>query len=256
MTKNRAFRALNYIGADLIERSEQPEPSEPSRRSRAGLWTKSVAVAACAAIVIGGGYTVYRNRYRFIPICGGYEYQHQNLFPSEYIFPIAFQSETSDFPLDEVRITVSFGWNAADRDYFRETHDFHEIRLLVLDDKKKEGWDDFNKYTVRTLDNEELCSDAYFVSEKYDRQLIREFEHSETVTVPAEIFDQPYGSFCFAIGCSYTFYKDDPDRRLEKGYRIRGLSGDIFYKVQGNRVIVSTDPRLIPGNGGTVLYGE
>ena len=51
---NRTYRAMDFIGDDLIERSRPDLPA--LSRPRTALWVKSVAVAASAGLIVGGAY--------------------------------------------------------------------------------------------------------------------------------------------------------------------------------------------------------
>ena len=266
MTKNRAFRALNYIGADLIERSERPEQSELSRRSRAGLWTKSVAIAASVAVVVSGGvYLGVRNwnsggkvdtPSEPEGIRHGYSELNVGPYKAGGEHEIAYETETSVFPIDSVQITVSFGWSGFDNggpvgnyEFYSKTHEYSKVVLRFNDvdiEVSPSRTTVAGKYVLREVDPEEFKTMDYHVYSNFNelieearkenyinkpREVIYQFNHSEMFNIPREVFDNEMGQIVLILETDCTHYYDD-NIRPSNELAIEAL----YYRVEGNLV--------------------
>lgn len=98
--KNRAFRALEFIGDDLIRRAKEDTEEEVPRRR---VWTKGIAIAASLVLIVGGASFVLLRQ-------GGADNMGKYLSPAD---TTAKDSDVSEQTNSESKPTVPGGLNTS-----------------------------------------------------------------------------------------------------------------------------------------------
>ena len=147
------------------------------------------------------------------------------------IFYCAYRSNKTEFNINDVTLDFYYGgyYYPGVKNELENAHDFPSFELYFTDD---EG----NKFFVKRVEEN-------FVSDKYSCELIYdndwnvvnvEFNHSEAVTIPKEIFTEDVGLIYFGI------YGDNTKDHESQTKFITGKA--IHYKVIGEQVVLSNQP--------------
>ena len=142
----------------------------------------------------------------------------------------AYKSDTNIFDIDNVTLDFYFGYAFYNRgvDYFLQTESYPTFKL---------GFDTENHDIIFVEEiNENLVSEKYgcnlIFSEDNHRIIGIEYNHSETLTIPKELFTQESGIIYFQIYAANQAKNEDTEKCIEgKG---------IKYQVVGDKVILTS----------------
>ena len=147
----------------------------------------------------------------------------------------AYRSDKTEFDIDDVTLDFYYGGYYPSGIEFTKTHaqNYPVFEVYFVDDA------DGSKYFIKRVEEN-------FVSEKYSCELLRDenwyiteikFNHSETITIPKEIFTKESGKIYFQIhGVNVHEQEQEPEKE-PKVHCI--VSNYIFYKVTEGKVILS-----------------
>ena len=141
----------------------------------------------------------------------------------------AYRADTNEFCIDNVSLTFYYGWaydvNCTDG------RDIPEAELYFYNAKQPGAI-----YSIKKIND--------YISDKYKCYLVYnddfcvteiQFEHSETITIPQEVFIEEEGMIYFAIDGEDINNRDN--RREEEEKHI--TSSCIYYHKNGDKVIIS-----------------
>lgn len=163
----------------------------------------------------------------------GYKFKHVDIiFDGGWVGDIAYKSPKSTFNVDEVTLTVSFGSLWAK--YGPEDCDVPEYDIYF---KEHSEYVDESIYTLKTV-RKQFFSEEYCINRVVDGgedwDYHYEFNHTEQITIPKELFTESEGIICLMIGGT----KIGGNMSYQNGYMI--LAGtDIKYQLKGTEVILS-----------------
>ncbi|MCH5147024.1 MAG: hypothetical protein J1F61_03330 [Clostridiales bacterium] len=128
----------------------------------------------------------------------GYKFQLNGVSGREqrWLTSIAYKSDKRTFNIDEVKLTLSFGSLRSGKDVGFDDFDIPEFKIYYADKSRN------NLYTVRNV-QEDFTSEEFGINIIYDvpnNLYYYEFNHSEEITIPKEIFTQSEGIFTITIG--------------------------------------------------------
>ncbi len=157
----------------------------------------------------------------------GFEPSRGGCIPSSG-YHCAYKSDKREFDINDVTLDFYFGAEGADKS---EPPLEHEGIIPILELYFET--DTQEQYLIRK-------SDEYFVSKKYSCTVVYdknrqngkvEYNHSETITVPKELFTKNSGKIAFVV------FSTDIDNRVPKTKCMTTIA--VFYKVNGDKVILS-----------------
>ena len=149
------------------------------------------------------------------------------------IFYCAYRSDKTEFNINDVTLDFYYGgyyYQGAEYE-LENAHDFPSFELYFTDN---EG----NKFLVKRVE-ENFVSDKYSCDLIYDNDwnvINVDFNHSEAVTIPKEIFTEDVGLIYFSI------YSENAKELESQTKVIAGIG--IYYKVIGEQVVLSNQPFL------------
>ena len=149
------------------------------------------------------------------------------------IFYCAYRSDKTEFNINDVTLDFYYGgyyYQGAEYE-LENAHDFPSFELYFTDN---EG----NKFFVKRVE-ENFVSDKYSCDLIYDNDwnvINVDFNHSEAVTIPKEIFTEDVGLIYFSI------YSENAKELESQTKVIAGIG--IYYKVIGEQVVLSNQPFL------------
>lgn len=235
MNRDVFLDAVGYLDADLLAQHLQAK-QKLQRKPKRGLhvWKWSALVAACLCVVVLVGALLLpkpsappsSNETR---LESGFQYQAGSAeSPSNFC---AYKSETNEFDINDVTLDFFYGgyyYNGAEHaieNYLNcPTFDLYFVN------------DQGDQYLVKHVE-ENFVSEKYsceiVFDEKHDPKKIK-FNHSETLTIPPELFTEPSGCVWFEVRGINTWNPDSLGR-------ITGIC--LFYKVENGKVrLYSQDP--------------
>lgn len=163
----------------------------------------------------------------------GFRFQEETCLPKQNNLYCGYKSEKSEFNINEVTFNFYYGLEYVNEslgiEYELEKHSYPSFDIYFADDYGK-------KILVKHVDEN-------LISEKYRCEVVRDkdyyitditFNHSEALTIPKEIFTKNSDIVRFAI------YGTDVTKSLQEYKCI--ATANIFYKVTGEKVILSATP--------------
>lgn len=146
------------------------------------------------------------------------------------IFSCAYKSDKTEFDINDVTLDFYYGVHYYESaEYFRENIcDIPYFEVVFTTD-------DHDKFVVKRVEEN-------LISEKYRCEYIRDenlqlieikYNYWETLTIPAEIFTEESGVIYFG-------FRGDDIRVQNPEFRETGGGKAIFYKVKGDKVILSS----------------
>ena len=147
------------------------------------------------------------------------------------LFLCAYRSDKTEFDIDDVTLDFYYGGWYSDLgiDYDLQQHNFPMFDIYFTNDAH-------DRCFVKRVE-ENLVSEKYRCKFIYDDDwnfIELKFNHSESITIPREIFTENEGVIYFAIFSQNANYTDPEVERIA-GIGIR-------YKVIGERVVLSNLP--------------
>lgn len=140
----------------------------------------------------------------------GYKFKRYNgAIDGGWVGHIAYRSQTSTFAVDEVKLTISFGSCWPKMEYAWDVYYVPEFEIYFADPS---GYIADNFYTARKV-NEQLFSEEYratYVDDEQNNLSYYEFNHSEEISVPKELFSESGGRIRIVIGgMNYAPYNEN-----------------------------------------------
>ena len=147
-------------------------------------------------------------------------------------YECAYRSFKAVFDIDDVTLEFFFGGHYPPNveDYLK-VESIPSFEVCFIDEQGK-------KIVVQRVD-ENFVSEKYRCTWVYDENRNfseTAFNHSETLTVPKEIFSSECGEFWFQVWGVNTKLPDSQMKRLP------GASAPFFYKIIDGKVILSSKP--------------
>lgn len=146
---------------------------------------------------------------------------------------IGYKSETSEFNLSNVTITIGLGDRFYDGITLEREH--HNVPYIDLDcfsvsNYEAENHDDFveTSHYIKRI-NENFISEKFNITDDTDW-----FPYTEEITLPQKIFTGKYG---------YIFFRLLTDPTVKNGYNGAPLISSIkmYYKTDGTKVLLSNE---------------
>lgn len=236
MNRDVFMDAVGYLDTDILAQHLQQKDRlrhNPQRKLRVWKWS---AIAASICVVIALGSVIVPNLMeRFDPIIDtGLESGFKPLAGSEEtLFNFcAYKSDTNEFDINDVTLDFYYGG------YF-----YNGIEFALENDQ---NYPTFDLYFVN--DQGDRClvkhSEENFVSDKYSCEVVFDengymkeikYNHSEQLTIPAELFTKQSGQIWLEIE-GVNILETEPENR--KDIFITGIC--IFYKVNNGQIILSS----------------
>ena len=145
-------------------------------------------------------------------------------------YECAYRSPKAVFDIDDVTLEFFFGGHYPPNvEAFLKVESIPSFEVCFIDEQGK-------KIVVQRVD-ENFVSEKYKCTWMYDENwnfIETAFNHSETLTVPKEIFLKETGSFSFQIRKPFAIEPDFSKQRI--------MGTRIFYKTTGNTVTLSRTP--------------
>ncbi|MGM9680136.1 MAG: hypothetical protein ACI3XR_01375 [Eubacteriales bacterium] len=216
MNNNRVLSAMGCLDDDLLAfAAEDMMTEQKSKILSARFWAKGIAVAASLCLVVGGacGIWVWNNGTAPNSTTGDYD---KTDLPSDssnglnvgFLFPdgcassgayTGYRSDSSRFNPDDVTLTFYFGSKFYDDlDFERESvMDVREVKLYFVND-------DGDQYFIRQtkdwyVSEEYRCIPIWENIENVAKIVGVEYNHSEVITIPRELFTKPSGYIVFKV---------------------------------------------------------
>ena len=152
----------------------------------------------------------------------------------------AYKSDTNIFSMDNVTLEFFYGGNFTDNlEHVREHgSDYPTFELYFMNDEE-------DKILIRTVE-ENFISEKYRCTPKkniFGNVIGWNFNHSEVLTIPKELFTKDSGKVFFVIYAEdVNAYKEDVDAYAGMGPKIDYVTGkNIYYKIDGDNVILSSN---------------
>ena len=147
------------------------------------------------------------------------------------LFHCAYRSDKTEFDIDDVTLDFYYGgwFSNLGIDYDLRQHNFPTFEIYFTNDAN-------DKCFVKRVE-ENLVSEKYRCKFIYDDDwnfIELKFNHSESITIPREIFTENEGVIYFAI------YSKNANHTVPEVEWIAGKA--IFYKIIGEKVILSNLP--------------
>ncbi len=141
----------------------------------------------------------------------------------------AYQADTNEFCIDNVSLTFYYGW-AYDANC-PDGRDIPEAELYFYNETQPTV-----TYPIRNI-NDYISEGyrCYRVYDDYHRVTKIRFEHSESITIPQEVFTGETGLIYFAVKGEDI---NNRDNRIEE-YKGHITSCCIYYHKNGNKVVLS-----------------
>ena len=134
------------------------------------------------------------------------------------IFPIAYSADVNEFGVDNVELTLYFGIN-----FWNNTPSTVYVGFLSLGEKDIDH--PYRTETNFTRENYNCSQSSFQSTTEFS---VYEFNHSEKIVIPAELFQDEYGEILIYV-------TDDP---LDKASR----SVSLFYHKDNGRVTLYNSP--------------
>ena len=236
MSQELIMDAIGYLDTDILaEHLRQKEKLRSKLKSKRiiNAWRWSAVAACCVAVVLIGALLI--PNMTTMPSLGN-DFDLESGFKQSFhgeespINYCAYRSKTNKFDIKHVTLDFYYG-GYYDIDYeLQNTTSYPTFDIYFKDDQG-------NKYLVKHVEEN-------FVSEKYscdfvyddDRNICEiKYNHSETLTIPAELFTKESGKIWFSIEGKNILA---PETDRPQSLVITGIC--IFYNVIDGEVVLSS----------------
>lgn len=236
MSQELIMDAIGYLDTDILAehlRQKERLRNKLKNKKTINIWRWSAVAAGIVGVIMGAMLLIHNQSTPSVGNESVLESGFKQSFHGEEspINYCAYRSKTNKFDIKHVTLDFYYG-GYYDIDYeLQNTTSYPTFDIYFKDDQG-------NKYLVKHVEEN-------FVSEKYscdfvyddDRNICEiKYNHSETLTIPAELFTKESGKIWFSIEGKNILA---PETNYSKSLVITGIC--IFYKkVENGQIVLSS----------------
>ena len=236
MSQELIMDAIGYLDTDILAehlRQKERLRNKLNNKKTIDIWRWSAVAAGIVAVILGGMLLIHNQSTPSVGNESALESGFKQSFHGEEspVNYCAYRSETNKFDIKHVTFDFYYG-GYYDIDYeLQNTTSYPTFDIYFKDDHG-------NKYLVKHVEEN-------FISEKYSCDFVYEddrniceikYNHSETLTIPAELFTKESGKIWFSIEGKNILA---PETNNPRSLVITGIC--IFYKkVESGQIVLSS----------------